>query len=298
MTVGPDRAQALWGHAAMLGFSALVAGSFSLGALVARDVDPGVLMLLRFALATVLMAGVVRIVTGAWPSVPQAPWRYLLLGGSFALYFVLMFEGLQTAQAVSAAAVFTLTPVMSALIARPLLQQRSPWPVWAALALGAGGAIWVIFEGDPVAMAGFDIGPGEAIYALGCLSHALYTPLSRRLNRGESALEAAFGVMAGGTLVLLIYALPRVESVDWGSVASLVWVTLAYLVVVTTAGTTTLIQFATLRLPSSKVMAYTYLVPSWVILWDLALGQSAPPSIILPGIAVTLLALAVLLRRD
>lgn len=298
MTGAPDRAQALWGHAAMLAFSALVAGSFSLGALVARDMDPGVLMLLRFALAVVFVGIVVRIVTGRWPRMPQAPWRYLLLGGSFALYFVLMFEGLQTAQAVSAAAVFTLTPVMSALFARPLLQQRTAWPIWAALAFGGAGAIWVIFEGDPVAIAGFDIGPGEAIYAIGCVSHALYTPLSRRLNRGESALEAAFGVMAGGTIVLLIYALPRVETVVWTSVTPLVWVTLAYLVIFTTAGTTTLIQYATLRLPSSKVMAYTYLVPSWVILWDLALGQAAPPAVILPGIAVTLLALALLLRRD
>ena len=147
-------------------------------------------------------------------------------------------------------------------------------------------------------MAGFDIGPGEAIYAVGCLSHALYTPLSRRLNRGENALEAAFGVMAGGTVVLMLYAVPRVDSVPWSAVTPLVWVTLAYLVVFTTAGTATLLQYAALRLPSSKVMAYTYLVPSWVILWDLALGQAAPPGIILPGVAVTLLALAVLLRRD
>ena len=36
-----------------------------------------------------------------------------------------------------------------------------------------------------------------------------------------------------------------------------------------------LLQFATLRLPSAKVMAYTYLVPSWVILWELALGRAA-----------------------
>jgi hypothetical protein len=30
-----------------------------------------------------------------------APWRYLLLGGLFAVYFVTMFEGLKTAPPVS-----------------------------------------------------------------------------------------------------------------------------------------------------------------------------------------------------
>ncbi len=37
VTLTPDEIR---GHLAMLGFSALVAGSFSLGALVANDIDP------------------------------------------------------------------------------------------------------------------------------------------------------------------------------------------------------------------------------------------------------------------
>ena len=293
-----DRAQALRGHGAMLAFSALVAGSFSLGAQMAGQIDPGALMLLRFVLATLVMALVLRATAGRWPGLPEAPWRYLLLGGAFGLYFVLMFEGLKTASSVSTAAVFTLTPIMTAVFALPLLGQRLPGAVWGALGLGGAGALWVIFRGEPSALLAFDIGRGEAIYFLGCISHALYTPLSRRLSRGESAPQAAFGVMAGGAVVLALYAAPRLGGVDWAALTPLVWITLAYLVVFTTAGTTTLLQYAALRLPASKVMAYTYLVPSWVVLWDLGFGIAPPPGIVLLGVAATVAALLVLLGRD
>ena len=103
------------GHVAMLAFSALVAGSFSLGAMAARHVDPGVLSALRFALAAVIL-GVAARASGGAVAAPMraAPWRWLVLGGLMAAYFVLMFEGLKTASAVSTAAVFTLTPVMAA----------------------------------------------------------------------------------------------------------------------------------------------------------------------------------------
>jgi hypothetical protein len=58
------------------------------------------------------------------------------------------------------------------------------------------------------------------------------------------------------------------------------------------------VRIAAMRLPSAKVMAYTYLTPSWVILWEIALGKGAPPMLILVGIAMTVLALLLLLRDE
>jgi hypothetical protein len=45
-------------------------------------------------------------------------------------------------------------------------------------------------------------------------------------------------------------------------------------------------------------MAYTYLTPAWIILWELALGQGVPGAMVLPGIALIVLALVMLLRQD
>jgi len=98
------------GHLALLAFSALIAGSYSLGGQIANDIDPVALNAVRFVIAAVAVYAVVRARGGIPPMAFAAPWRYLVLGGLFAIYFVTMFEGLKTAAPVSAAAVFTLTP--------------------------------------------------------------------------------------------------------------------------------------------------------------------------------------------
>jgi drug/metabolite transporter (DMT)-like permease len=278
----------LQGHLAMLLFSALVAGSFSLGAMAANEIAPAALTAARFAIAALVLGTVASVTTGVPRSAFAAPWRYLVLGGLFATYFVLMFEALKTTTPVSAAAVFTLTPVMAAGFGWLLLRQITTPRMALALMIGAVGAIWVIFRADWAAFRVFRIGQGEITFFWAAMTHAAYTPMVRRLNRGEPAVVFTLGMLLAGFVV----------ATDWASLPGIVWITLFYVAVVASATTFVLIQFATLRLPSSKVMAYTYLTPGWVILWELALGNGAPRGLVLVGIAMIFVALAMLLRQD
>ena len=285
------------GHLAMLVFSVLVAGSFSLGALVANEIAPLALNAVRFWIAAVLV-GAAAYATGAVkPGDFKAPWRYGVLAVVFTVYFVLMFEGLKTAPSVSAAAVFTLTPVLAAGFGYVLLRQITTSRMMWALGIGALGAVWVIFRADLQALLGFDIGRGEVIYFWGCVSHALYTPLVRKLNRGETALVFTFGTLVAGALILTVVGLPDLIATEWAVLRPLVWGTIIYTAVFASAATFTLLQFASLRLPSAKVMAYTYLTPTWVMVWDVALGGGLPPALVLGGIGLTVVALVLLLRE-
>ncbi|MFN4202246.1 MAG: DMT family transporter [Tabrizicola sp.] len=293
-----DLSQSARGHLAMLAFSALVAGSFSLGVLAAPHIDPGALSVVRFVLAGVLVGAAARATTGIPKSAFAAPWRYLVLGGLLASYFVLMFEGLKTAPPVSAAAVFTLTPLMAAGFGWLTLRQRLTGRMALALAIGGLGALWVIFRADLRALMTFQIGRGEAIYFLGCVAHAAYAPLVRRLNRGEPAVVFSFGMMLAGTFLLALYAWPAVLAMDWAALPGIVWITLVYVAVAASALTFVLLQYASLRLPAAKVMAYTYLVPSWVILWEIALHGAVPSGLVLVGVALTVLALWLLLKEE
>lgn len=293
------RREALRGHLAMLLFSALVAGSFSLGVRVANLIAPEAITAARFVIAAGVIGGLVAVGgTGLNRQAFRAPWRYLLLGGLFAAYFVLMFEGLKTAPAVSASAVFTLTPLMSALFGWMLLRQRVTWRIAVALILGGLGALWVIFGGDLAAMSRLQLGHGEAIYLLGCVAHALYTPMVRKVNRGETALVLSFGTMLAGSLVMLVWSWPQLTATDWLHLPAIVWIAMLYLAVFASAATAVLVQYAVLRLPASKVMAYTYLTPAWVIALEAFLGQGMPGLILLPGVIATLVALSLLLQGD
>lgn len=285
-------------HLAMLLFSALVAGSFSLGSMAANEIAPTALNTVRFLIAGLVIGGVGMMTTGFKRSDFAAPWRYLLLGGLFAIYFVLMFEGLKTATPVSTAAVFTLTPVMSAGFGYLLLRQITTRRMALALAIGAVGALWVIFRADLAALLQFRIGNGEAVFFWGCVAHAIYTPMVRKLNRGEPAIVFSFGVLVAGFVILLAYGWRDVVATDWTALPMIVWIALAYVSIAASSITFVLLQFAALRLPSSKVMAYTYLVPSWVILWEIGLGNGAPRGLVLAGIGLTVVALWMLLKDE
>ncbi len=282
----------------MFAFSALVAGSFSLGALVANDVDPLALTAARFLLAGILIGAVAALSGRMTAAHARAPWRYLVLGGLFAFYFVMMFEGLKTAPPVATAAVFTLTPLMAAGFGWLLLRQVTTTRMALALIVGATGALWVIFRADLAALLAFDVGRGEAIYFVGCIAHALYAPMVPKLNRGEPTVVFTFGMLVAGFLCLLAAGWPAIRSTDWLALRPLVWVVIVYLAVVASSATFMLLQFASMRLKSAKVMAYTYLTPTWVILWEIALGRDVPPALVLVGIALTAMALVLLLEAD
>lgn len=133
MTDHPHRREALKGHAAMFAFAMAISGSFALGKRAAPHLDPAALNAIRFVLAGVLLAPVVL------PRLRRehlrAPWRYAVLGGIFACYFFLMFVALRLTDPVSTAAVFTLTPLMSAVFAWFLLRQVTTPRISLSLAL-------------------------------------------------------------------------------------------------------------------------------------------------------------------
>lgn len=304
MTANPPSAprarfsQTAHGHVAMLAFSALVAGSFSLGAQAAPYMNPVALNAVRFAIATGAIGALVLMRGSLRREHFQAPWRYAVWGALMALYFGMMFWGLKTAPPVSMAAVFTLTPVMSAVFGWVLLRQVTTPRIAAALAIAAAGAVWVIFDASWASIAAFDIGRGEAIFFVGCIGHAAYAPMVPRLVRGEPGLVQTLGMLVAATLLLTALGTPALLATDWTALPAIVWITIFYVALAASAVTFFLIQYAARRLPGAKVMAYTYLVPAWVILWEGAQGNGWPERAVLAGVAMVVLGLFLLLKDD
>ena len=218
-----------------------------------------------------------------------------MLGACIAIYFVLMFEGLKVASSVSLAAVFTFAPLLSGFFGYLLMRQKMSISIFLALIIGGAGALWVVFEGNLDRLMMLEFGFGEMIFFCGVVFHSIYTPLSRKLNRGESPLVFAFATTLGATVLMIFYGLGDVYQTNLFELSWMVWLTLIYTAAFASALTFFLIQFATLVLPSSKVMAYTYLVPSWALVWELGLGKTILPDNIGLGILLTILALFILL---
>ena len=285
-------------HIAMLGFSILIAGSFSLGSMVANDISPIALTAVRFVLAAFIVGSIALFSGSIARKELTASWRYFVLGGTFSLYFILMFEGLKTASPVSAVAVFTLIPAMSCWLGFVVLGQMVSGRTLLAVVIGATGSLWVVFRADFLALTMSSVGRGELIYFVGCVAHAFMPILFRGLNRGENHVMVTFGLLVSGALILCLFGAGEIIQTDWKGLSGLVWITIFYVAVFATAVTSVCLQFASMHLPAANVMAYTYLTPTWVLLWEILLGHDMPPFWIWGGVLLTAVSVIVLLRAS
>lgn len=289
-----EKRQRLLSHLAMLLFAGLIAGSFTFGALTVPYIHAVPLNALRFVLAAALMAAFAFGVARQKFVFPAAPWRFGINGFLTAVYFVTMFIALTMTKPVATSAVYTLVPLMTAVTAYFIVGQRSGFAVLISLVLAGLGAIWVIFRGDIDALLRFDVGQGELIYFVGCVAYAIYTPLLRRFNRGESALVLSFWTMVATAVWITGYGLPEILATDWVHLPPLVWWVVLYLAIGPTAVCFFLIQYASARLPAAKVIAYGYLVPAFVIVFEGLAGHGWASLSVAAGAMVTVLGLVAL----
>lgn len=278
----------------MVCFAALIAGSFSSAPHALPHIDAVSLNVIRYVIAVAAMAGVVFGLQRQKFAVPKAPWRYVVLGGLMAFYFVTMFIALTMTSPVSTSAVFTLTPLMTVGFGLLLAGQTFGPMLFLSLLIAACGSVWVIFGGSVDALLGFRVGQGEIIFFFGCVAHALFAPLLRRLNRGDPQSLATFYILVGTALCLTLYGLPQIFTVDWLALPPIVWAVVGYLAIFTGIVTFALMQYASMRLPASKVMSYSYLVPCFVIVYEGLSGHGWVSASVAAGAVVTGLGLVVL----
>lgn len=285
----------LKGHLAMIAFTALVSGSYSLGALATQHIGPSAVNAVRFLIGVAVMAGAAFVMTRGRFSKPTAPWRYLFLGGLMAVFFVTMFRALQLTDPVSTGAVFTLMPLMAAVFGYFILGQVPRKIVVASLLFAALGSVWVIFRGSIDALLAFDVGSGEIIFFIGVIFHALYAPMVKKLNNGSEPLPwfTAWTMMGTG-LCVAVYGWSEILATEWSSLPPMVWLVILYLSVITGAGTTFLVMYGSLKLPAAKVMAYTYLSPCFIIVYEGLLGHGWPSVSVAAGALVIVLGLVVM----
>lgn len=293
-----SRTASLHGHMAMWGFSLFAAGSFVFGHMQAGVIAPSVMMALRFWIAAGALAAVAVVLgQGIGPALRRF-YVFMPIGALMAVYFITMFKALALTSAVATSAVFTLTPLMTAGLGLALAGQRtSAWSL-SALIIGGIGAVWVIFDADLDAILRFEIGRGEAIFFIGVVAHAFYPPLLKRWSRGDHPLQSAIGSCLGGAVVSTLWGLPEMRGMSFGDITPAIWALILYLALLATGVTFFLMQFAIQRISGAKVMAYTYAIPCWVVLYGLVFqGQTLPAPMWL-GIGAAVLALLMLLRAD
>ena len=183
---------------------------------------------------------------------------------------------------------------MSAGFGWLFLRQTAGPVVLLSLLVAGCGAVWVIFRGDIDAILALRIGAGEAIMFVGCAAHAAYAPLVRKFNRGEPLVYFTLLTISSSLVWVALVGAPDILETSWLALPGVVWIAVAYLAVFATATTFFLVQFASVRLPASKVLSYGYLTPAFVIFIEGLAGHGWASASTFAGAAIVAGALLIM----
>ncbi len=280
-------------HLLMVICAILVSTSFTVGAAIAKGLDPAVLTFVRFVIASAAFGPLVRYKYGT-TFTPSLFLRCAVISGCLVIFFWCMFLSLRYTTALNTSVIFTLVPSISGFYAMILVGERLKRQQLVALFCGMVGAIWVIFRGDFSAFMAMEWNKGDLIFLAGGFAMGLYTPLVRLLHRDEPMAVMTFWVLISGSCWLLLFSGHKLFAVDWGHIPAHVWAGVCYLAIFTTVVTFFLTQHAIPFIGPTRVMAYSYLYPGLVLFIEFALGHGLPSLSVMPGVVIVLSAMFII----
>ncbi|UZE94893.1 DMT family transporter [Alkalimarinus alittae] len=281
----------LYVHALMLLMVALVAGSFPVGAIITNALPPDVLMFIRFLIAATLFAPFVFYKHGLFIPTPKSLMGYALLSLPLVIFFWCMFESLRYTSPLNTGALYTTVPAITAIFAYFINKESTGKVRSIGLLTGTIGALWIVFRGDVDALLSLNLNYGDSIFLVGCLFMALYSPMIKRVYAGEPMELMTFWVILFGSGWLLLISANKLGGIDWLLVDSVVYGGVLYLSLFTTLFSFFLIQFGTVKIGPTKVAAYSFLIPVFVIPLSILLGVGTFDIATLPGVSLVIFAM-------
>lgn len=278
-------------HALMLLMVLLVAGSFPVGAMITNALPPDVLMFIRFLTAATLFAPFVFIKNGITLPSRKALLGYTVLSLPLVIFFWCMFESLRYTSVLNTGALYTTVPAITALFAYVINKETTNRIRSLGLMLGTAGALWIVFRGDINALLNLSLNYGDIIFLVGCFFMGLYNPMIKRIYAGEPMELMTFWVILFGCGWLLLLSATKLPSIQWSSVGLNVYLGVLYLSLFTTLFSFFIIQFGTVKLGPTKVSAYSFLTPLFVIVLSVLFGMESFTTDVLPGMLLVLVAM-------
>ncbi|CNI61589.1 membrane protein [Yersinia mollaretii] len=283
-------------HLQMLGFTALLGGSFIASATISNALPPMVITWMRYAIASLLF-----MVLLAGQGLLKLPHyrdlgRYTLISLPPLVYFACMIFSLQTTSALNSSALYTTVPLMSLIMSILLLNAKSTWPIFIALLLGILGALLIIFKGDLSQLLQLSLMPSDYLFLFGCLGMALNPIVVKKLHRGEHALVLTGWSLMCATLLLTAVVAYQLPDIEWRNINVTTWSGVLYLATFATALSFFLFQKACIVLSPAKISGYVYLIPLSVIATNGLLGQEIQWQEIASGAGLVMIAMAILIK--
>jgi drug/metabolite transporter (DMT)-like permease len=242
--------------AALFALAVTLGGSNFLAVRVSNtELDPFWGAGLRFSLATVLFVIIALVMQVPWPRGRQLVRTviYGLLGIS--IFYALMYWALVRVTAGVATVVLAMVPLVTLLLASAQRLEKLTRRAVGGSVLAVAGIAWMVLGPDPLAL------PLPALLALlgatACVSQSVI--VGKSISANHPAVTNAIALATGAITLLCLsmisgetWAIPRTAGVKW---------TLAYLVVLGSAGLFAVVMLVVRRWPASATSYMFVLFP-------------------------------------
>jgi drug/metabolite transporter (DMT)-like permease len=249
---------------------------------------------IRFAISSLLLALVLRVVEGPARLPPGALKRLVLLGLMGNTFYQLAFMlGLARTTATNSALILSTVPTVVAVFAGVLGLERITTRMRWGIALGTLGVVLVIATRG----VGFDRGTftGDLLTVLAVLCWAGYTVGLRRVPGVVSPLRVTTITTLVGSPGLVLVGLPDVLRLDWGAVSPGAWLAVAYASVLSLVVAYLLWNRSVKAIGGTRTAIYMCLTPLVAVLGAWLLLNERPHP--LQGVGALFIITGVLLTR-
>ncbi|MCT7592058.1 DMT family transporter [Aliarcobacter butzleri] len=277
----------------------LVGGSFIISQKLSGIIDPISITLLRFIIASLLLAPIVFLNQKYREKIISTFKRAMIISFFYSIYFIGMFKALEFTTALNTGTIFTLVPLLTALFSIFVFKQKISFNQYLIYVIGIIGTCMVIFKGNLELFLSLSLNKGDVIFIFSTFCMALYSISAKHFHRKDDELVVlVFMTLVGGiiwmSLALVLFDVP----LDWQKISSKEFLYLGYLTIFATLITSYLYQKGTIILGSKKVMAYVYLNPGTIAILLFLFELKSINFWMLLGIFISSLATLILLKKE
>ena len=198
---------------------------------------------------------------------------YLFISASLVVFFIGMFEALETTTALNTSVIYTLLPLVGLLISRLWLKEQISLGKLTGFVMGSLAALTLLFSSK-------GSGPlvwnsGDLLFFVSALFLALHVVAVQKWGSRVEPLTGAFLIVFLGCVLLLPLVLfsGSLKQVQWGKIDF--WLYYLHLTLFTTVLTFVLQQWLVKHAGANKLLAFSYTIPLWVALYNAVVFASS-----------------------
>ena len=189
----------------------------------------------------------------------------------FAANQALFYEGLNLTTPVDASLIHVMNPVFVLIFASIIIREKITWMKVGGIALGAAGALILIFYGRKVNMS-VNSFAGNILVVLNMLFYALYLVLIKPMVAKYHTTTILKWVSFFGFIAIVPFSIRGMLEFHFTGITLNAWLALGYIIIMCTFLAYLLINYALKFVEASTVSFFTYLQPLIASVTSVSIG--------------------------